>query len=372
MSGSDRHIMLSISSRSLLVIMTIAASTAAGGEFFRPPILLETGSQPTYASIADVSDDECNDLLILNIGSNDLLVFAGDCQGGFEPKKVFAAGPNPDSLAVGDLDNDGDVDIAIANHETRQLTLLTNDSSGAFRPFSGSPLTIDVSPHAHAVQAVDFDRDGNLDLLVDDRDGGGYVLLVGEGNGEFAEARRIYAGGDPYLGMAIADLNKDSRPDIVAPLGQVVNVVLSSQSAYLPPRRVANHGAFGVALGDVDADGLQDLAIAAENGNFSLLRGTGDGLFEPLLRRRFSHGAKRTISGDFNGDKAADFVIQNYSGSPVFVLLGGEEPKIVSVESGEHPWGLAAGDLNGDQVDDLVSLDQQNDLAYILLAAPES
>jgi len=100
----------------------------------------------------------------------------------------------------------------------------------------------------------------------------------------------------------------------------------------------------------------------------------GDGLggFEQADDSLFqlAPGGKMIVVGDFNGDGVDDAAIASYHFSDVLVLLGGS----VSVHSGylpggEHPWGLAAVDLNGDGRDDLVIPDDATGRATVYLSS---
>lgn len=348
--------------------MLPAACELTAAPLFDSPLQLATGDAPGFALLADINGDEQLDILIANSDSNDLSVYLGDGQA-LRASATLAAGPEPDSVAAGDFDGDGDIDLAIANHNTRFISLLNNDGSGHFSAGPDSPLVVDVDPHPHIVISIDVDNDGRLDLLVDDRNGQGYGLLRGLGNGRFETGiALINAGGDPYLGVAHADLNGDGRPDFVAPLPRHVAVIISEGQGYQAPVLLPG-GAFAVALADVIGDSSPDLIRADESAPVEVWKGRGDGRFELAWQASTSPGAKRIATGDFNADGHGDFVLQNYASSQLLIALGdSSEFTTVSLAAGEHPWGLAVGDLDGDGRDDLVSLDQGRNSAYVFLS----
>lgn len=359
---------------SFLYLLPVCFGQAGvAAEAFGPPQRLATGQHPSAAAIADVTGDDFADLLVVTQGSNELLVFTGDGQGSLALAGRFDAGPNPSSLAVGDFDEDIDLDVAITNHDTHFLTVLLNeDGGGTFVAAPGSPLVLSVGPHPHVVRTHDMDQDGHLDLLIDDRRANGYALLPGVGNGSFSgPSKHIYAGGDPYQGMAVGDLNNDERPDIVAPLSNSVTVVLTQDESYERPRAVVDDGAFAVELADLNGDQQLDLIRATESGKVEALRGLGGGIFKTIGNWSTASGAKRIAAGDFNADNVGDFVVQNYIASELFIMFGDtENPEPFMLGAGTHPWGLAIGDLNGDGHDDLVSLDYGNDVALVFLSLP--
>ena len=91
--------------------------------------------------------------------------------------------------------------------------------------------------------------------------------------------------------------------------------------------------------------------------------GGGNGGFEEADDSpfRFAPGAKNIAVGDFDGDGVADAAVTCYQSRDVLLLVGGSGAlRSVTVHGGEHPWGLVAIDLNGDESDDLGVADEAN------------
>lgn len=206
-----------------------------------------------------------------------------------------------------DLDNDADLDLVVANH-------VTNARHGGSRIFEnlGAAQFQDVTPATATwpgrigmrnVSAVDFDRDGRLDLLIAD---GSYgraasqaarlMALRNQGGFQFSDATQdlgLPADETTGLGLALGDVNDDGSFDVFV-AGSNRLLVTTSSGGY----REATPGRFafepadareglhcGAAFGDLDGDGRLDL-VTTEHGVPARIhvfhhRGTRDG--EPLL-----------------------------------------------------------------------------------------
>ncbi len=218
--------------------------------------------------------------------------------------------------AVGDYDNDGDLDLYLTN--LRGDRLWRNDGNAGFTDVTGSA-GIDNGLWSVSASFFDYDRDGRLDLYV-----ANYVLDPGSarcydqagrpeycgpermppapdrlyrnlGDGRFrdvsAEAGITTAVG-PGLGVLCADLNGDGWPDVYVANDMARNFLWMNngdgtftESAALAGCAFNRDGAaeagMGIALGDVDSNGFQDLFITHLRGETNTLYGSdAPGVFE--------------------------------------------------------------------------------------------
>ena len=323
---------------------------------------IATGPAPSKVAIGDLTGDGHADLLVTVSDADRILVLRGDGTGRFRSFEEIPGGEKPVDLALGDLDGDGDLDVAIANHETDYVTLLANDGEGGLYPYSHSPLHLELGPHPHAVLLSDLDRDGNLDLLVDDRQGEAILILSGDGRGRFGmPPERVDVGGDPYRGMVLGDLDGDGALDLVTPNAGEAAVVMGLEAGrFATPRGIPADRPFEVGLGDMNGDGALDLLIAEEPGRVRVLRGLGSGMFEdePLFETRWAAGAKAVAVGDIDGDGLADAAVTNWNSPEALVLFGAEQDiNRTFVEAGGNPWGVSVADINGDGPAEILVLD---------------
>ncbi len=363
----------------LLLLSACQSDTVTIGGVNFVPQRLEVGGGELAVTFADLDNDGHQDHLAANGADHDLIVFQGDGHGRLTSRGRLPAGQNPTDVFAADVNGDGVIDLVVANHETSYLTLLIGDGQGSFQPASNSPLPIEVNPHPHAVRAEDLDGDGHVDLIVDHRAGRGLLVLNGLGQGAFETPGKVVdVGGDPYLGFATGDVNSDGRLDLITPNPDEVGVVLSagsSGSEFVRAPSLPAASPFGVALADLDGDGMLDV-IAGSDGRSSLVEiflGNGRSEFRAGAAFRMAAGGKSIAVGDINGDGVDDALVTSWSSDALVVLGGtvGFQPVRLELRAIQNPWGVAVVDLNEDGRDDFVIGDGASSLAMLYLSQGE-
>ena len=194
------------------------------------------------------------------------------------------------SATFADLDGDADLDLVVGRNYRNKVngttpTVVLRNDAGQLSVAT----TLVTNLGARSIGVLDYNGDSRLDLFVteDHWSGGTSILFRNDGNLQFSDAT-VSAGLPPNihgLGVATADLTADGRPDLVVsgslpPKGQaqiaVARVFVNSPSSEfhevaVPAFTMATFGneddAAGVAVGDLNRDGLPDVVIGQHYGS---------------------------------------------------------------------------------------------------------
>lgn len=365
-----------------LIVGTLASSAS--------DLHFAVGTAPGSVTIADFNGDGRLDIATANEQSDDTSVLLGDGKGKFlpAPGSPFPAGHSPNDIATADFNHDGHSDLAFANHETQYLTVLLGDGRGAFAPAPHSPVPVAVKPHPHGIAAGDFNGDGNLDLVTDSWAENRLEILLGDGKGNFATPGSYVAvGKHPYQRIRVADLNHDGNTDIVSPNldGDNVTILLGDGKGGFrsPPGSPfpCGNSPFNVAIADMNADGIPDLAIVNSPSSTSdrtgqdgltILIGDGHGGFATKPGSPFATGRQPNMVaiGDIDADGVANVVVSNPDSDNIvtFMMRRGDSVAAGSTRSVPgRPKGLAVRDLNGDGKADIVVANSAANTVTVIL-----
>jgi hypothetical protein len=340
----------------LLAIFLLAVPTSRVGAtgpstpLFLPPVTYNAGAFATeFVAVADVNGDGKPDLVIAiqnapngSTQSDGLVgVLLGNGNGTFQAPVTYDSGGNsPFSLAVADLNGDGRPDIVIPNFcvwigNTCSFTtvgILLGNGDGSFQAVvKYDPGTTGST----SVAIADVNRDGKPDLIIAGLGAGKVSVLLGNGNGTFQPAVLYDAGVAPYS-VAVADLNGDGKPDVVISgsvihnnSGNTLGVLLGNGDGTFQPAVTYDSGASAggwansVVIADLNGDGRLDLAVAHyPDSTTGVLLGNGDGTVQPVVL--YGSGAPlawTVASADVNGNGKADLIVADFSGI-VGVLSG--------------------------------------------------
>jgi outer membrane protein OmpA-like peptidoglycan-associated protein len=220
----------------------------------------------------------------------------------------------------------------------------------------------------HTVAVGDLDKDGKPDVVTGNETASSVSILKGNGDGTLGAKSDVALAQAPRA-VTIADVNKDGNPDILTAnrnsgfTGNTVSVLLgsggTSAASFTISTLTVGPGPQGIATGDLDKDSNLDIVTAnAVSNTVSVLGGNGDGTFDPPV----SYAAGSLPTGvqiaDVDKDGLLDVAVSNLSSNDVRILKGtggGILGAATPYAEGSAVWGLSVADLNGDTFPDIVS-----------------
>ena len=278
--------------------ISLSLLTGNGNGTFNAPVNFPntSGFDAPVVVATDVNNDTRLDLLIAHtlacftapcVSSDDLTIMLGNGDGTFQSRQMDV-GIGMSEIAVGDFNRDGFKDLAMAGSSAR-LYLLRGNGDGTFVQ---QPTVTLIPGENHLgedgtdIDVGDFNRDGIQDLVVAvSLNGSRTVILIGNGDGSFR-----------------------------APL------IITEPAVRIPQYQ---------AVADYNGDGSQDLALSLGwgfQGMIEILKGNGDGTFQPLVLYDPAPPDSSTaggdlIAGDFNRDGKPDLALQVRGAFPALHIL---------------------------------------------------
>lgn len=319
--------------------------------------------------------------------SGHIAVLLGDGRGGLRPAmgSPHKLVDSTRKLAAGDVDEDGKLDLVAAAHSTDEFTVLFGDGRGGFAAGLDGPRPLGPTnkPHTHDVALVDLDGDGHLDVLATQSNANRLAVARGRGNGAFAAPTHVTIARHPYDAIAALDFDGDGRRDVAVPdlFGKAVTVSLQRPDGTFASILDERHRQFAtaerpgyLAAGDLDGDGDADLAVAHDDqGLVVTLQNDGRGGFAPFAGSplRLPAMAWGLALVDLDGDGVLDLAVGSDK-DRVFTAPGlgnGSFAAPAAWAAGSRSLYVAAGDLDGDGRPDLVASSYDDGVLTVLLAA---
>jgi len=348
----------------------IYVSNGQGG--FLPPTEYNVGFEPNGLTVADLTGNGKDDLLVSNpLGDVQVLIGNGD--------GTFQSVQNLDqqvALAVYAPNGKSPTAFIFADQLTDQLivrsvggvtTVLGNASSGLISPT--------------AVALADLNNNGILDLIVANGGSNNVLVYPGLGDGAFGPALNgghgFFTGTNP-AGITVADLTGNGRLDlIIANTGSNdVSILFNQPTAnggftFVPgPRLNVGIGPVATVVADVLANGVPDLVVAdSGSNNVMLLQGLGNGFFNDQSPIIYPVGTdpSRLYVGNFTAGSGLDLVTINAGSNTLTQIsglsVGSPVERSISTGGTDPTAGLMVGLASNTQDDLMVANNGDGNIA---------
>jgi hypothetical protein len=321
-----------------VILCCIGLQQIAQAQQFAPAVNYPTGVYPQNVAVGDFNQDGIPDLVVANFGCTPSLngcqggtgtvsILLGNGDGTFRPSREYGAGGvGTLSVAVGDFNGDGRPDLLVVNG-TDQFGVLLGNGDGTFSPVvlynSNSNLN-----SLDSVAVADLNGDGKLDFIatgaVDGTPAGVFVFL-GNGDGTFKDAGAYFTLAEfGASGAIIVDLNGDGKPDLALAAddrpGYLAVLLGNGDGTFQGPVNYPTptvDAPVGITSGDFNGDGKMDLAISSDEAVHGLLSGVyvlmgnGDGTFQSPVFYPFGYLLNSIAVGDFNSDGKLDLIVSD-------------------------------------------------------------
>jgi len=371
---------------------------------FDTSFCLGTGGPPWSLDMGDLNGDGKQDIVIaisdrnvVSVRLNTGMMAAGQPLS-FAPALELSSNSNPTGVSVADLDGDGLPDILVACEGDNTVCMFQNNSVGDTLRFAPA-ISFGVGSKPKGAMVADLDGDGRPEVITPN--GGGQSISILPNHCDLREIRSTSFGaaidqpvGSGPLSALVRDFDGDLRPDIAVACDGLQSVVVLRNTSTPGTFTFAGSGTFScggapgrMTSGDVDGDGLPDIAVPLTNGSsVAVLRNnsrTGTISFDPVVQFVTGGGAWCAAFADMNGDARIDLTVANYNAGTISILRNTSVPgpltagsfaQAATLTTGGNPLHLRMSDFNGDGLADVVAADRTGEKVRVVMGldvAPE-
>jgi hypothetical protein len=225
--GKPELVFTNYSGNTISVLRNTASSGSITTGSFATRVDFTTGIAPYGVIIADIDGDLKPDITVTNSGSNTVSIFRNTSSYGLITSGSLAAGidfptgTQPFNLVNGDIDGDGKQDLLIINNGGVSVSVFRNTSTSGSVNIGSLATKVDFTtgPGPNSISLGDIDGDGKPDMAITNNTGNTVsvfrnISTSGSiGSGSFT-SKVDFATGSIPVGIAIADIDGDGKPDL--------------------------------------------------------------------------------------------------------------------------------------------------------------
>jgi len=285
---------------------------------FLPRYSYASGKENWDIAGGDMDKDGFIDLVTVSKNEGKIRIQYNSGTGAFDDNVAFGAPLQSRSLCLFDANGDTWLDVGVISL-IGEIGVLLNDGTGGLK----EPFLLETETAGNDIAATDFNRDGKMDLVVTLTSDNTLLTLLGDGAGVFTKYKTIETGNKPR----------------------------------------------SLVCGDFTGDAIPDIAVGCDDGNLYVYANNGKGIFGEIAILRASVDNWGLAAGDLDADGTLDLVSSSYTDPQacIFTNKGGakfnpaQKPVI-----GDHNFAIEIGDMNRDGNPDLVTCSSTDNQIYLV------
>jgi hypothetical protein len=360
-----------------------------GDGSFSDSVRINGISDERAVGVGDFNEDDHDDIVFVFGGSQDAAkIYLGAGDATFTLGTSIPVGDDPNDVVVSDLNGDGHLDFVTANSDSDDISVLIGNGDGTF----STSATLLAGSHPDKVVIADADNDTLDDLIVLNLDSEDVSVFVGNGSGTYDTEIRNNADlepedDDPPRDLLVEELTGDGFADILVTTTNSSNLVPADAvllrgtgggnfAAELPsfPQSLRLREPIAIDLND---DSLADLVDISNAPDVLTAINLGNGAFLDHIRLGSDElHPSAFVRSDFDGDGIDDAAFIDVSaGSKVYIARhNNAQPDTffleqVLIADTLQPHMIAAGDFDGDNIQDLALARRVNNLTSSIWTA---
>lgn len=302
---------------------------------FRNHSSILTGRDVNDVDFADLDGDGDQDMITLYYNDDRMGIRMNNGDMTFAVETLYVTGTGPESVAAGDFNHDGDIDLVVADWAQDRVSVFNNTGNGTFDP----KFDYGVGDGPISVQTAYFNGDSYMDFAVLNSNANSiWAMVYNPLTSQFEVLDAVTTGSNPRE-LAVGDvMDHDGAdyPDLVATdyggstisIFKLSRVWNGSEWVYEFGPRISIPADYphGVAIGDLDGDGHDDIAVGVGNDpstgatDMSVFINDGNDGFETAVSYNVGKDPEGIALFDADNDGDKDAVVANQDDDAVSYL----------------------------------------------------